>query len=190
MMAKKKKNWWKSNILFYGCLAILLFTPLGFHFKVLVSNIISFSPSLESEEDQLKIEHYRWTLEDFKGRKVDFNSSKGKVVIVNFWATWCPPCIAELPELNELYQHFKSNEHIDFYFITNQEKSIVTKLLNEKGISIPNYFSISSPPKELQSNKLPTTFVLDKQGKIKIHKTGAANWSSQSTIALLENMIK
>ena len=58
------------------------------------------------------LSNYNWTLRDISETDFDFNTAKGKVVVINFWATWCPPCIAEMPSLDLLYQNYKNNDDV------------------------------------------------------------------------------
>lgn len=184
-MTKRKKNSWKSNIVFIGIFALIMFTPLGFNIRVFMANLISFTPSVEDIEDQIRIENFNWTLVNDHGKQVNFKSSQGKVIVLNFWATWCPPCMAELPELHELYTKFKDHPKVDFYFVSNEDKMKVQEVLKDNNVNIPSYIALSTPPSELRSKSLPTTFVIGKEGKIKIQKIGAANWSSEEMFELI-----
>ena len=68
----------------------------------------SFGPSIsKSKDDKALLTNYNWQLRDSEGNNFNFESTKGKVVLVNLWATWCPPCIAEMPSMNALYKDYK-----------------------------------------------------------------------------------
>ncbi|MCK4562835.1 MAG: TlpA family protein disulfide reductase, partial [Flavobacteriaceae bacterium] len=104
-----KKN--LSNILFFGFI-IFLFTPYGLPVRATLIKGVSFVTtrvfSMEIDKDErIKLSTYDWQLADAQGNKVDFNTFKNKVIVVNFWATWCPPCIAEMPAFEKLYQDYK-----------------------------------------------------------------------------------
>ena len=134
-----------------------------------------------------QLDNYYWKLEDPYGRWKNLEDSKNKVVFINFWATWCPPCIAEMPDLEELYQKYQ--QQVDFYFVTNDEPEKVMEFLKKKDYSFPVYFSTSKTPEVLSSNALPTTYVISKNGKIVFDKTGTANWNSARFTTALEKLI-
>lgn len=185
-MRIKREN--LSNLAFILLLALLLFTPVGFHARVFVSRIFSFSPSVLDEEEQLILSDYNWKLSNSEGQVLDFKDVEGKVVIVNFWATWCPPCVAEIPSLQELYADY--GDKIEFVFVAHDEREKVKNFLNKKEYNFPVYFEKSSSPDVLSVESIPTTFIIDKKGKIVVKKKGAANWNSTTTRELLENLLE
>ena len=92
-------------------------------------------------------------------------SLKGKVVFINYWATWCPPCIAEMPSLQKLYSEYK--DKAVFLFVANDEPDKVGYFMREKGFNFPVYFQVSEPAEELRSKSLPTTFIINSEGRSK-----------------------
>lgn len=176
-----------SNFIFIIVMALLLFTPLGFHARVFVSRIFSFSPSELVEEEQQHLSNYHWKLNDMDGNELSFEGNKGKVILVNFWATWCPPCVAEMPSLHELYLDY--DDKIAFVFIASDEKEKVQKFMKRKAYTFPNYFEKSPTPKVLSSDNIPTTYIIDARGKIIVKKTGAADWNGSATRKLLDALI-
>lgn len=185
-MRIKRENLW--NLAFLVLLALLLFTPVGFHARVFVSRIFSNSPTLLGAEEQLLLANYNWELSDLDDKSYNFKNVEDKVVLVNFWATWCPPCVAEMPSLQELYNDY--GDEVEFVLIAHDERDKVKRFLNKKEYSFPVYFEISSSPDALSPEYIPTTFIIDKMGNIVVEKTGAANWNSTATRELLENLVK
>ncbi len=96
-----KKNW--SNILFIIFIILLIVPQTRKPLQVGLNRIIAFSPSKISENNRETLEDYNWNLANLEGKAVNFNESIGKVAVVNIWATWCPPCIAEMPSFQKLY---------------------------------------------------------------------------------------
>lgn len=185
-----KKNIY--NILFFAFF-IFLFTPYGLPVRAIMIKGVSFITtrvlSLELDKaDVNKIKSYNWTLIDLKGEKINFSSFKNKVVVVNYWATWCPPCVAEMPSFQKLYNDY--SEKVVFLFIANDEQARVEKFIENKKYTIPVYYQASRGLEEMQSNSLPTTYVINKNGEIVVDKTGAVDWNSGKVRSLLDNLIK
>ncbi len=144
---------------------------------VFIQRTISFSPSEITKEEQKTLTSHNWKLKDINNNTVDFSQSKGNVVLINFWATWCPPCVAEMPELQALYDSYGSA--VDFYFVTNDTPKKVKQFLQKNSYTFPVYFEQTSAPENLQTNALPTTYLISKKGTIVIQKTGSAKWNSK-----------
>ena len=130
---------------------------------------------------------------DFKDEKGNVQSTaslRGKVVFINFWASWCPPCRAEFPSIETLYTQFKDNPDIFFLTINEDNDPAMGKAyLNKEKFSIPMYQSNGNVPAEVFSGSLPTTIVLDKNGKIRLHHTGFANYASAKFVKQIEELI-
>jgi thiol-disulfide isomerase/thioredoxin len=184
-----KKN--LSNILFFGFI-IFLFTPYGLPVRALLIKGVSYVTTrvinMEIDENErVQLSSYDWNLSDIQGNAVDFNEFKGKVVLVNFWATWCPPCVAEMPSYQDLYNDYK--DKMTFVFLASDDHVKVKKFLTDKNYKLPIYFQTSKVPQELRSSSLPTTFIIDKNGRIVVDKTGAADWNSGKVREMLDKLI-
>ncbi len=176
-----------SNGVWILVIVIILFTPIGFHLKVLTGKILAVSADVVEENKRQTLENYHWELIDGKGNTVNFEDHKGKVVLVNFWATWCPPCVAELPSLDSLYGDYK--DKVVFVFVASDEQQKVNAFLSKKRYELPVYFENSSTPNLLISTSIPATFILDKSGEIVVREIGAAKWDAQSTKDLLDQLL-
>lgn len=179
-----KKNFSTSNIIFIVVAALLLYPPSREWFQ----RQIAFSPSVNSIEESDKIETYNWSLKGLNTATINFKELEGKVVFVNFWATWCPPCRAEMPMIQKLYDDYK--EKVAFVFVTNENWETVEKFYKKNNYQLPSYNSGSRPPiKFTETNSIPATYLLDKEGNILISKTGAADWDSNKVRNLLDKLI-
>lgn len=181
-----------SNILFV-LFALFLFSPYGLPLRALlikgVSMITTQVFDLEvDEEERVSLSDYNWKLVGSDGQPMDFRAMKGKVVLVNFWATWCPPCVAEMPGMQDLYEKF--GDRIEFMFIARDEQDRVERFISKNTYSFPVYFEKTAPPSEMRSNSLPTTYLIDKTGAIRVNKTGAADWNSNKVHKLIEDLLK
>lgn len=167
----------KSNLILLGVILLFIIPQTGMPIKVFLNKLIAFSPAIINAEKQFALTNYNWLLEDLEGKPHNFSISKNKVVVVNIWATWCPPCVAEMPSFQNLYNQF--NNEVDFYFVSFEKNAKLKSFLSKKGYHLPVYNPKSSFPEQLASNSLPTTFLISKEGKIVIQKTGAAKWDSE-----------
>ena len=115
------------------------------------------------------------TLTALDGSKVELTSFKGKPLFLNFWATWCPPCVAEMPYINELYPEYK--DKINFALVsieaaTDQPK--VENFIKEKGMQVPIYMGDNNAISQAYKVQgIPTTVIISATGKItKVHVGG------------------
>lgn len=127
---------------------------------------------------------------DGAGNHIDIANQAGKVVFVNFWATWCPPCIAELPSIDKLYQQFKDNEAVVFAIVDvdNQyEKS--KQFIESKKLGLPVHVASGDIPGNWLGNAIPTTLILDKRGQIAARHEGMADYSRPEVAAFINELI-
>ena len=180
-----KKHW--SNILLIAFLVLIIIPQTGMPIQVFVQRFISFSPSEKSEEEREMLQDYNWNLKQLNSEEVSFSQSKEKVVIVNFWATWCPPCVAEMPSFQKIYDDYGTK--VDFYFVTSEKPEKIEKFMKKNSYTLPIYIQTSEAPKQLQYSVLPTSYLISKSGKIIIEEEGAADWNSSKMRALLDKLL-
>jgi len=179
-----KKTFSPSNIIFMVVLVVMLYPPS----REWVMRQIAFSPSIENVEESDNITNYNWELQGLNTENINFNQLKGKVILVNFWATWCPPCRAELPMIQELYDGYK--DKIEFVFVTTENWQTVDSFFKKNNYNLPVYNSISSPPALFtKTNSIPATYLIDQDGNVLISKTGSADWNSKKVRTLLDDLI-
>jgi peroxiredoxin len=118
------------------------------------------------EADDKSRRHPDFTLTDLQGKSWTLQSLHGKVVMVNFWATWCQPCRKEMPDLDALYQKFKSQGFV-ILGISDEEAGKVTQLLAERNVSYPILLDPGRKVNELfRIEGIPKSFVYDRDGKL------------------------
>ncbi len=129
--------------------------------------------------------------EDETGVIQNTASLRGKVVFVNFWASWCPPCRAEFPSIETLYAKFKNNPDIFFLMINEDDDWAAGKeFLAKKNYITPMFKTKSTVPAAIYNGTLPTTLVLDKRGKVVFRHEGFANYASEDFISQINTLIK
>ena len=114
---------------------------------------------------------------------------RGKVVFINFWASWCPPCRAEMPAIDKLVTRFKNDKDFVFVLINlDDEDETGRKYLDDHFPQLPFYKAVGYIPTDMFSGTLPTTIVLDKKGSIVMKHTGMAKYDSDKFIKQLEGL--
>jgi thiol-disulfide isomerase/thioredoxin len=124
------------------------------------------------------------------GTQVRLSALKGKVVFLNFWATWCPPCREEMPSMEALYQRFRDKD-LEFLAVDIQEdKDAVAAFMKEYGLTFPAVLdSTGRISAEYGIRGIPTTFIIDREGGIIASAVGGRDWNTQAVAAALETLI-
>jgi peroxiredoxin len=118
------------------------------------------------EADDRKREHLDFTLKDLTGKTWTFAELRGKVVLVNFWATWCPPCRKEMPDLETLYGRF-SSKGLVVLGISDEEAAKVEPFIRERKVSFPVLLDPGRKVNEMfVVEGIPKSFVYDREGKL------------------------
>ena len=121
------------------------------------------------------------------GKPVDFERLKGKILIVNIWATWCMPCIKEMPDLLALAKILPPDK-FELLLASDQSLKKINKFISNKGLDL-HYVQLQNSIESLGVYALPTTLVYDKSGK-EIHRLlGNRGWTSEETLLLFNNML-
>ena len=119
----------------------------------------------ELEAEDKKREHPQFTLNDLTGKSWTFSDLRGKVVLVNFWATWCPPCRKEIPDLETLYERFQSKGFV-ILAISDEELAKVQPFMQERKVTFP---VLLDPERKVNDlfivSGIPKSFVYDREGK-------------------------
>ncbi len=128
--------------------------------------------------------------QDGEGKRIDAANLQGKVVFINFWATWCPPCIAEMPSINKLYDVYRDHEDVVFIIadVDNQYEQSV-RFMEDKNLTLPVHVPAGEIPGDWLGGAIPTTVILDKTGAIAARHEGMADYSRKEVIAFIQDLI-
>lgn len=128
---------------------------------------------------------------DQEGKSVSLSSLKGKVVFINFWATWCPPCIEELPSINKLRSSFKDNDNIVFLMVDVDSKMEESSaFMQENSYDLPVYIPTGDIPPDYLGNAIPTTVILDKKGAIAARMEGGRDYADPQILTSLKELVE
>ena len=131
-------------------------------------------------------------LASLEGKRVDLRNLKGKVVFINFWATWCGPCKEEMPSMEALHQRYRDK---DFVFLTISVDygglSPVKEFIGKKRYTFPVLIDPKGETLDLFEVKgIPMTFVIDKKGRLRGKASGSRDWKSPEIIALVNFLLE
>jgi len=130
------------------------------------------------------------TLIDVQGRSVSLADYRGQWVMVNNWATWCPPCRAEMPELNAYYEAHKDENFVLIGISSGDTQAQIEEFTQEYGLNFPMWQDPTSASlRAFRMDYLPSSFVIDPSGTVRLAWTGAVNLETleQNITPLLEN---
>ena len=128
--------------------------------------------------------------EDLEGSQFSLRDFRGKTLFINYWATWCNPCLAEMPSMVKLYNQYKDNQDIVFLYLSKENRNTIIDYIpkDETLAQLPLYKIISDD--ELFSTRgIPTTFIVDSSGEVIVKDVGSAIWDDQSVINYIDNIL-
>ena len=132
-------------------------------------------------------EPIEFLLEDMDGRGVRISDFRGKILFLNFWATWCPPCKREMPSMEKLHQRLKNKDFVMIAIDLQEPASRVKKFFQDYKLTFISLLdSTGEVGRQFGVRSIPTTFILDKTGRVIGAAIGARVWDSKASIALFE----
>jgi len=127
---------------------------------------------------------------NIKGEVIELADQRGKVVFINFWATWCPPCIAEMPAINKLYSSFKEDEKVMFLLVDVDNNPVKSqKFMDRRKFDLPVYTPASPIPSSYMGGAIPTTLVLNKYGEVVFKHEGMGDFSNEESKTFVSELI-
>ena len=197
---KKKKFWSASNIVTIILLlfVVALFVSPAFKGKVMegLMKIGLFQPKVPTEQAvdnahaAATVSYDNLLFKDESGNQISLGDLKGKVVFINFWATWCPPCKAEMPSINNLYNQYQDQKDLVFLMVDIDNKMEASaKYIKDNKMQLPVVVGETPIPETLLGNAVPTTVVLDKMGNIAFRHEGIADYSSAEFKEFIDKLL-
>ncbi len=145
-----------------------------------------------AEPIQPGLEMPNFTFPDINGKEVSLSDHRGKVVLVNVWATWCPPCRQEMPSMQSLYEKFKGeNFEILAVSIDSEGREAVAPFMRKMNLTFP---ALLDPGETIRSlygiTGVPESFIIDKQGILVEKIIGPINWATPEVFFFFKDMIQ
>ncbi|KPM31879.1 Thioredoxin [Croceitalea dokdonensis DOKDO 023] len=184
-----KKKFKPSDIFFLVFIALLMIpqTRKPIQLAVNKAKIWVWSPSEIAAEDQKQLSPFDYPVLTLDGQSKTIEVGKGKVTFIGYWATWCAPCLAELPTIEALYADY--GDQVNFLLLTNEQPKTVKAFLQKNPYDLPIYTSQITPPDLLLNSSIPTNYLIGQNGHILSKETGAADWNSERVRDMLEDVL-
>ena len=126
----------------------------------------------------------KWKLRSLNGAEVEFSDLSGRVIFLNLWATWCGPCVAEMPSLQALYDSLK-NEPVAFLTVSEESLDSLQRFMKRNALNLPVFQSVSMKPEKFELPGYPTTVILDKTGTAVLAEEGGRRWNDKNVIKFI-----
>ncbi|MDH5561162.1 MAG: TlpA family protein disulfide reductase [Deltaproteobacteria bacterium] len=131
-----------------------------------------------------------FTLVDTKGKTWNLSELKGKVVFLNFWATWCPPCREEMPSMQMVHTFMPNDTFTMLSVINNESPSLADAMAAKIGTTFPILIDQKSMVSQAYGvTGVPETYIIDKQGVVREKFLGAVKWDSTESMQMLKKYI-
>lgn len=145
----------------------------------------------ELTDDQRAVIDYDMPLITFSGKAAYLEEFKGQVIFLNFWATWCPPCIAEMPGIQSVYEEYSGRNEIAFVMISlDEDITKARQFLEDRDYTFTGYRLNGIRPELFRSEIIPTTYVINKKGVLVAKKEGMANYNTSRFRDFLEDLLQ
>jgi len=154
--------------------------------------VISGAVDISSAEKEEKIPAPEFTLPSLDSRKAALKDYKGKYVFLNFWATWCGPCIDEMPSMERLYQKFKTRKNFEMLAVSIDKGGVelVKRFVKENKLTFTVLLDRDSEVAAAYGVMgIPATYLIDPNGDVINKASGARTWDTKDSIEFFEKML-
>ncbi len=196
----------KKSLIEYSVIGVIILTlfatglhteVLGFMQRGLLATGI-MNPDLEQKAELATAEvatmdsnpnaDFSMNLINSKGEKVSMEEFRGKVIFMNVWATWCPPCIAEMPGINKLYNDVNKEDVVFIMLSVDQDFQKAIDFNKKKGFDFEVYRVEGQMPQMYSTQSIPTTYVIDAKEKIALTHLGMGDYDTDEFKEFLQEL--
>ena len=131
---------------------------------------------------------YAWSIWDLDGREIPFDTFRGKVIFLSFWATWCVPCLAEMPSIERLKEEL-AGEDVAFALVADQSPRVLKRFAAKHPFDL-TFYRTPTIPSAFKCDGFPTTMVIDPAGRIILRETDGARWDAPEAIAFIKGLLR
>ena len=172
--------------IFFGFLGVLYFTGLHTNLASGMQTTIAQKPAFfnanegEVGENTTKEKaNYDMGLIALDGSRASLAELEGKTIFMNFWATWCPPCIAEMPSISALYNDTKEGNVVFVMISQDNDSNKAREFIKQKKYDFPVYFLASPIPDAYRGRSIPRTYIISPDGYVAAKETGLTNYDTE-----------
>jgi len=195
-MVKNNKSF-RRNLIEW---ALLLGLPLilflgGWHTEVLgrIQGMMLYTgilrPDLELPETEQVNTSLNVLMRNTEGELLSLDQFRGRVIFLNLWATWCPPCRAEMPHIQSLYEQYSADQRFAFILLSlDDDREKLINYTKNSSYTFPVFQAVGSIPAELSSATIPTTFVISADGRIVMRRDGMAQYNTKAFRQFMTNL--
>ena len=169
-------------------LAFVFLNPYIFEDRARGENHFIESLTLIRFDEKVKAQNF--ALKDLNGNEVHLEDYREKIIFLNFWTTWCPACLVEMPSMEKLYRKFKNNDFVILAVDMQEDLETVKKfkakfklsfpiLLDEEGV-VASYYGVRA---------IPATYFIDRAGYLYAAAMGARDWASEDAFLLIKHLL-
>ena len=128
--------------------------------------------------------------QDLDGTQFSLRDFQNKILFINYWATWCNPCLAEMPNMAELYNQYKDNNEIVFLYLSKEKsQTIIDYIPKDESLKELPIYKIITDDDLFTTSGIPTTFIVNRKGEILVKDVGSALWNDSSVISYINNLL-
>src|ERR1700756_4954070 len=183
-----RAKFWKRLLVGFLCFGILAVGGLLAFFKIVQHRIASRLAPPMLERESLTIPDFPYRTLDGQLRHV--SASKGRIVFLNLWGTWCIQCVAEMPTVQKLYDHYRNDPQVEFLIVSRLDSAwAVRAYASRNHLKLPFYITQDEDvPGSMYLAQFPATFIYARDGSIAAHHAGASDWSNKSVIEFIDKL--
>lgn len=190
---KSKKSTFKRELIQWSIIFVIAagLYATGYHTEVIgkMQSVLLYTGILQPDTNE-SVMHgtradYNMPLLTMEGKRTSLSKFEGKTIFMNLWATWCPPCIAEMPNIQRLYDDIENEDIVFIMASLDDDPQKAWDFVKRKGFTFPVY-SVIAKPRVYDSSVVPSTFVISPQGEVVMKHQGMAKYDTEEFKQFLE----